>query len=140
MQLNQSTKNQYGHESWKIVYITGYSVLFGVIISCNIIAIVAGFRRYKKCKHESGDLRNRSELTRCSLLIYLAILDILLCLTIPMISIDLLSIHWPFNGSQMDWICPYTKVVPAVVMYATSTWIILIAVDSYRNICHALRW
>ena len=127
------------NDPWQLGFIIGYMILFILIISSNVIAIVAGYRRFKKCKNLTLNLRKRSsELTRCMLLIYLSILDILLCLTIPMVAISLLSMTSPFENLSIDWMCHYTKFFPALAINAMSMWIILIAVDSYQNICRPL--
>ena len=134
-QLNQkvNTSNP-GH----VAFIIGYAILFLIVLSCNLIAMLAGYRRYKKCKCDQGK-RNRTELTRCILVIYLSIFGILLCLTIPLIAVDLLTIDVLYANPNIDWMCRYTKFIPAMVIYATSMLVILIAVDSYRNICQPLK-
>ena len=136
--INGITQNHSTPEPWHSVFITGYTFLFLLAMPCNLIVIVAGYRRYKKCKIDQCS-RRRTELTRCILVIYLAILDILLCLTIPLTAISTLTVHWPLTHPSTDWMCRYTKFVPAMVIYATSMVVILIAVDSYRNICQPLK-
>jgi len=66
-------------------------------------------------------------------------LDILLCVTIPLIAIDLLTIDVLYTNPNIDWMCRYTKFVPAMAIYATSLLVILIALHSYRNICQPLK-
>lgn len=136
--LNQLKQNSDSFEMWHSFLIIGYAFLFVIVMLCNLIAMLAGYRRYNKCKTEQLH-RNRTELTRCILVIYLSFLDILLCLTIPLNAIDLLTIDVLYTNPNIDWICSYTKFVPAMVIYATSSLVILIAVDSYRNICQPLK-
>ena len=121
-----------------ITFIVGYATLFLIVLSCNLIAMLAGYRRYKKCKNDQGQ-RNRTELTRCILVIYLSFLGIVLGFTIPLIAVDLLTIDVLYANPNIDWMCRYTKFIPAMVIYATSMLVILIAVDSYRNICQPLK-
>ena len=138
-EVEQYKQNHNISEFWSIGFITGYVVLFFIVMPCNLIAMIAGYRRYTKCKIEQGSTRNRTELTRCILIIYLSILDILLCLTIPFTAIDQLTIDVLFANPNIDWMCRYTKFLPAMVIYATSMLVVLIAVDSYRNICQPLK-
>ena len=136
--LNQLNNNQQNGHPWHLAFIIGYAILFLIVLSCNLIAMLAGYRRYKKCRSDQGQ-RNRTELTRCILVIYLSALGILLCLTIPLIAVDLLTIDVLYANPNIDWMCRYTKFIPAMVIYATSMLVILIAVDSYRNICQPLK-
>ena len=141
MKLNLITESLQNHstpEPWHSIFIAGYAVLFLIAMPCNWIALVAGHRRYKKCRSEQGP-RRRSDLTRCILVIYLAVLGIILVLTIPLTAIHTLTIYSPLAHPNTDWMCGYTKFLPAMVIYATSMLIILISVDSYRNICRPLR-
>ena len=136
--LTQIGQNNYASEAWHIMLIIGYACLFLIVMLCNLISMLAGYRRYQKSKSEQGQ-RNRTESTRCILVMYLSFLDILLCVTIPLIAIDLLTIDVLYTNPNTDWMCRYTKFVPAMVIYATSLLIILIAVDSFRNICQPLK-
>ena len=136
--LNQLNNNQQNGHPWHLAFIIGYAILFLIVLSCNLIAMLAGYRRYKKCRSDQGQ-RNRTELTRCILVIYLSALGILLCLTIPLIAVDLLTIDVLYANPNIDWMCRYTKFIPAMVIYATSMLVILIAVDSYRNVCKPLK-
>ena len=140
MNLNLLDQFKQSHnltEPWNVALLTVYTAIFLIVMACNLIVIVAAWRRYNKCKIELGT-RKRTESSRCILIIYLALLDILLGLTIPMIAIDLLTIDWPFSNPSIDWMCRYTKFLPAMLIYAMSMLVILIAVDSYRNICQPL--
>ena len=136
--LSQLDQKVNSSNPWHVAFIVGYAILFLIVLSCNLIAMLAGYRRYKKCKCDQGQ-RNRTELTRCILVIYLSFLGILLCLTIPLIAVDLLTIDVLYANPNIDWMCRYTKFIPAMVIYATSMLVILIAVDSYRNICQPLK-
>ena len=136
--LNQLDQNVNSSDPRHVTFIVGYATLFLIVISCNLIAMLAGYRRYKKCKNDIGH-RNRTEPTRCILVIYLSLLGIVLGFTIPLIAVDLLTIDVLYANPNIDWMCRYTKFVPAMAIYATSMLVILIAVDSYRNICQPLK-
>ena len=131
VELNRSVQ-----QPWYSIFITGYGFLFSIAILCNSFVIIAGYRRYKKCTN--GGQRKRSELMRCLLVIYLAVFGLLICLTLPTTAITNLAVFWPFSPDT-EGICQYSKFAPAMIIYSTSMIVIIIAVDSYRNVVHPLK-
>ena len=129
--------NRSTQQPWHSIFIAGYTLLFLIAIPCNLVVIFAGYRRYKKCKNGHRQ-RKRSELMRCLLIIYLAIFDISLCLTIPSTAIHSLTVFWPFSPNT-EWMCRYTNFAPAMVIYSTSMMVIVIAADSFRNVVQPLK-
>ena len=63
----------------------------------------------------------------------LATSDLLLCCTMPLTAIDVLTKSWPF-GKDSVILCKIVKSSSAVAVYLSSMVLILIAVDRYRII------
>ena len=109
--LNQLDQNVNSSDPRHVTFIVGYATLFLIVILCNLIAMLAGYRRYKKCKNDIGQ-RNRTELTRCILVIYLSLLGIVLGFTIPLIAVDLLTIdvlYVKIDFHKVDYLPQFTS-------------------------------
>ena len=79
--------------------------------------------------------RKNAAATRDHLIVYLAIIDLLLSLTMPFTAIDLLTKYWPL-GSDTEIIARLNRSVPTALMHFSSMILILIAIHCYRQILH----
>ena len=125
--LNHST-----HEPWHSVFILLYTIVILTAFMFNSLVLYAVYRRSQRPDHEaSNNVR-----TRNTLIGHLCTLDVLLTFTMPWTAIDALTKFWPF-GFETQIICKVTKSASAAVVYSSSMMIIVIAIDSYRQIVHA---
>ena len=122
--LNHST-----HDPWHSIFIFLYSIVTLTAFTFNASVLSAVFYRWQRSNNEiSNNIK-----TRNLLIAHLCTFDILLALSMPMTAIDALTKFWPF-GSNTLVMCKATKSASAVLVYSSSMMIILIAVDSYRQI------
>ena len=123
--LNHST-----HEPWHSIFIFLYTVLIFTAFIFNSLVLLAVYRRSKKPENERSNFK-----TRNILIGLLCTFDILLTFTMPWTAADALTKFWPF-GLETEILCKSTKSASAAVVYCSSMMIIIIAVDSYRQIVH----
>ena len=123
--LNHST-----HEPWHTIFIVLYTVLIITAFIFNSLVLFAVYRRSKKPENERSNFK-----TRNILIGLLCTFDILLTFTMPWTAADALTKFWPF-GLETEILCKSTKSASAAVVYCSSMMIIIIAVDSYRQIVH----
>ena len=123
--LNHST-----HEPWHSIFIFLYTVLIFTAFIFNSLVLFAVYRRSKKPENERSNFK-----TRNILIGLLCTFDILLTFTMPWTAADALTKFWPF-GLETEILCKSTKSASAAVVYCSSMMIIIIAVDSYRQIVH----
>ena len=106
-----------------------YTIVTVTAFIFNALVLVAVFCRRQRSNNEtSNNLK-----TRNILIGNLCTFDILLALSMPMTAIDAMTKFWPF-GSDTEILCKVTKSASAAVVFSSSLMIILIAVDSHRQI------
>ena len=122
--LNQST-----HEPWHSIFIALYTILILMAFTFNSLVFLAACRRIQDVEHRTGNKRT----SRYILIAHLCAFDVLLTFTMPVTAVDALTKFWPF-GFHTEILCKVSKSASAAVVYATSMIIILIAIDSFRQI------
>ena len=134
--LNHSTQNP-----WHYVFIGLYTLVTLSGFICNTILLAAIHLVHSK-KRRRGlllSLQNirvaihprPSEIRRDTLITQLAILDLLLCISMPFTAVDGLTQFWPF-GSDTVLLCKITKAFPTTIVYAAAMTIMMIAYNCYR--------
>ena len=122
--LNQST-----HKPWHSIFVTLYTILIMSAFMFNSLVFIAACRRITNVEHRTGNKRA----SRYILIAHLCAFDVLLTFTMPVTAVDALTKFWPF-GFETEILCKLSKSASAAVVYATSMIIILIAIDSFRQI------
>ena len=122
--LNQST-----HPPWHSIFIVLYTILILTAFILNSIVFIAACRRIQEVERSVGNKRA----SRYILIAHLCAFDIMLTFTMPMTAVDAMTKFWPF-GSHTEILCRISKSASAFVVYATSMIIIIIAIDSFRQI------
>ena len=125
--LNHST-----HEPWHSIFIVLYTILIITAFLLNSLVLYAVFRRSQRPDNET----HNNTRTRNILIGYLCTLDILLTFSMPWTAVDALTKFWPF-GTETQLMCQVTKSASAAAVFSSSMMIIVIAIDSYRQIVHA---
>ena len=125
--LNHST-----HEPWHSIFISLYTILIMTAFVFNSLVLYAVFRKSQRPDNEnSNNIR-----TRNILIGHLCTLDILLTFSMPWTALDALTKFWPF-GMHTQFLCKVTKSASAAAVFSSSMVIIVIAIDSYRQIVHS---
>ena len=122
--LNQST-----HSPWHTIFMVLYTILILTAFIFNSLVFIAACRRIQDVEHRIGNKRA----SRYILIAHLCAFDVMLTFTMPVTAVDALTKFWPF-GSQTEILCKLSKSASAAVVYATSMIIIIIAIDSFRQI------
>ena len=125
--MNHST-----HEPWHSIFIFLYTIVTVTAFTFNVLVLSAVFHRSQRPNNETSNNMK----TRNILIGHLCIFDVLLAVSMPCTAIDALTKFWPF-GIHTQIMCKATKSASAVVVFSSSMMIILIAVDSYRQIVFA---
>ena len=118
------------HEPWHSIFIFLYGIL---ILTAFIFNSLVLYAVYRSCRRPEIDTIIR---TRIILIGHLCTFDILLTFTMPWTAVDALTKFWPF-GLETEIMCKFTKSASAAVVFSSSMMIIVIAIDSYRNIVYA---
>ena len=135
--VNRST-----YDAWHWIFVFFYATvtLSGLVTNISLLVVIRYYNRKRKTKDNQLLRQNLlirpvrpSELTRDLLISYLATMDIFLSLTMPLTAVDGLSKYWPL-GHNTETICKLTKSSPSVLVYSASMFIVLIAVNCYRQI------
>ena len=134
--LNHSTQNP-----WHYIFIGLYALVTLSGFICNTILLIAlQFVHSKKSRRGLPlSLQNirlpihprPSEIRRDALISQLAILDLLLCISMPFTAVDGLTKFWPF-GSDTELLCKMVKAFPTTIVYAAAMTMMLIAFNCYR--------
>ena len=125
--LNHST-----HEPWHSIFILLYTIVTVTAFTFNLLVLFAVLRRRQRLNNATSNNMK----TRNILIGHLCTFDVLLAISMPCTAIDALTKFWPF-GINSQIMCKATKSASAVVVFSNSMMIIVIAVDSYRQIVFA---
>ena len=98
---------------------------------CRKISITNAFRRPHCIRKQKAPDKSRDLLIG-----YLATLDLLLSITMPFTALDVLSNYWPL-GPNSEIFAKLTRATPTFIVYSSSSTIILIAINCYRQILHS---
>ena len=126
-------------QPYYILFATLYVVISISAFLCNSFLLVS-LHLYQKKKRRKSRYRRRcsrrrylSEKTRDHLIGYLAMFDLLLSLTMPFTSSDVLTSYWPF-GPTTEVLAKFMRAAPTAVVYGSSMIIVLIAINCYKQI------
>ena len=122
------------HEPWYSIFIFLYTLLILIAFTFNSLVLWSAYRRIQ---HTEPTFGNKGK-SRYILISHLCTLDVMLTFTMPWTAMDALTKFWPL-GFETETICKLTKSGSAAVVYATSMIIVLIAIDSFRQVLYSDR-
>ena len=139
--MKQYLLNRSINQPWYALFISFYTTLICIVFAFNLMILLAVHLPSRK-RPNGGNIPRRPQShnngeTRNVLISHLSIFDIFLSSTMPWTAINALTKFWPF-GRETELMCRLTKSASAFVVYSTSMLIILIAVNSYRQIVRPL--
>ena len=149
-------KNVYGlnqilPQPYHTIFSTLYNAIWFFAFVCNSLLLICLYRHNKgrlivrrrlggrtKCARQyHRSIRSKmSEKTRDHLIGHLSSLDLLLSLTLPFTTLDVLTMYWPL-GPNTEFIARLTRAVPPALINSSSVVITLIAINCYRQILHS---
>ena len=143
------TVNRSVPRPYHILFFILYSVLSVMAFLSNLLLLVSLCRYNRKSRasrnvsvendcNRPNSNRKRSipDKSRDLLIGYLATFDLLLSITMPFTTLDVLSNYWPL-GPNSELFAKITRATPTAAVYSSSMTIILIALNCYRQILHS---